>query len=431
MAAPVESVRAAAIARVTRRLIPFIFICYVVSYLDRVNLGFAASSLQRDLGLSDRVYGVGAGLFFLGYFVFEIPSNMMLVRVGARRWLARIMIIWGLVSVAMSLVVGQWSFYALRVLLGLSEAGFFPGALLYLTYWVPARERGRMGALFMTAAPVALIVGPYVSNALMRLDGVGGLHGWQWLFIGEGLPAVVLGIMALSWLTDRPEDARWLLPEERAWLVATMAAERAELGDRAHGGLAGALMSGRVWVLCGVYFLNTTVSYGLFLWLPKILEDASGWHDLRLAAISALPFVTALVAMVAVGRHSDRTSERKWHLAWCAVVAAAGLVLAALAGTNVTLLVIAFTICQAGQRTVQPIFWTIPPLLVGGTAAAAGFALINSIGNLGGFAGPAAMGYLREASGGYANGLYVLAAALLVQAVIVVMLRLPLRRDTP
>jgi MFS transporter, ACS family, tartrate transporter len=420
-----EQIRAETLARVTRRLIPFLFICYVVSYLDRVNLGFAATPFQRDLGMSDRVYGIGAGLFFLGYFAFEIPSNLILQRVGARLWLARIMISWGLVSVAMMFVAGTRSFYLLRVLLGLAEAGFFPGVVLYLSYWIPQRERGRVGALFMSAAPVALIVGPYLSTALLNLDGIGGLRGWQWLFIGEGLPAVALGIAALWRLTDRPEDATWLSADERSWLVTQMAEERRSAGERRHVALRDSLTSGRVWLLCVVYFLNTTVSYGLFLWLPKILEDASGWHGMRLAGISALPFAIALAAMVLIGRHSDRTGERKWHLAWCALAAAAGLVLAAVSGSNVALLVIAFTICQAGQRAVQPLFWTIPPLLLGGTAAAAGFALINSIGNLGGFVGPTVMGFLRQATGGYAGGLLVLAASLTIQAAIVIGLRLP------
>jgi ACS family tartrate transporter-like MFS transporter len=232
--------------------------------------------------------------------------------------------------------------------------------------------------------------------------------------------------MALRWLTDRPADAQWLPEDERAALATQIAAEQeSRAGGERHVALLGSMKSARVWLLCVVYFLNTTVSYGLFLWLPKILEAASGWHDMRLAAISALPFVIALATMVIIGRHSDRTGERKWHLAWSALGAAAGLVLAAAAGTNVALLVLAFTICQAGQRTVQPLFWTLPPLLLGGTAAAAGFALINSVGNLGGFAGPTVMGYLRETTGGYAGGLLVLAAALVIQAGIVVSLRLP------
>jgi len=326
---------AGAIPRVTRRLIPFLFICYVVSYLDRVNLGFAASAFQRDLAMSDHVYGVGAGLFFFGYFLFEIPSNLILERVGARRWLARIMISWGVVSAAMMFVTGTWSFYAVRVLLGIAEAGFFPGALLYLTYWIPQRERGRTGALFMMAAPVALIIGPYLSSALLALDGVAGLRGWQWLFVGEGLPAVALGVIALWWLADGPRDAEWLRPDDRAWLIAEMDAERSHAIHHGQTELVTALASGRVWTLAIVYFLNTTVSYGLFLWLPRILEDASGWHGLRLAWISALPFVVALGTMVIVGRHSDRTGERKWHLVWSTLAAAAGLVLAAIARSSV------------------------------------------------------------------------------------------------
>ena len=248
----------------------------MVAYIDRVNIGFAANALQRDLGLTDTQYGFGAGLFFLGYCLFEIPSNLMLDRVGARRWIARIMIGWGLASMATMFITGPRSFYAARVLLGIAEAGFFPGVVLYLTYWVPAAERARTGALFMMAAPVAIIVGAPVSEAVLALDGRLGLHGWQWLFVLEGLPAVVLGFVSLRVLTDRPEQATWLEATDRDWLARTMAAERAERLQLGHASIARSLRSGRVWLLCAVYFLNSTVTYGIFLWLPKILVEASG-----------------------------------------------------------------------------------------------------------------------------------------------------------
>jgi ACS family tartrate transporter-like MFS transporter len=416
----------AAIARVVRRLVPFIFLCYVVAYIDRVNIGFATEELQRDLGLSDAAYGLGGGLFFLGYCLFEIPSNLMLERVGARLWIARIMIVWGLVSMAMMFVVGQWSFYAMRVLLGVAEAGFFPGMVLYLTYWVPASERARTGALFMTAAPVAVLIGAPVSEGLLALDGWLGLAGWQWLFLVEGLPAVVLGVIALVFLTDRPEDATWLPPGEKAWLSAVMAKERSARSAHHHGvSDLKVLLNGRVLLICFIYFLNTLVTYGVFLWLPRILRDASGYRGWKLSLATSIPFAVALVGMVIIGRHSDRTGERKRHVAACAITGATGLILAAGFETSVAMIVFSFAVSQLGQRSVQGVFWAIPPMFLGGTAAAAGIALINSVGNLGGFVGPTVMGWLREVSGSYSAGLLVLASALVVEAILVMSLRLP------
>jgi ACS family tartrate transporter-like MFS transporter len=419
----------AILARVVRRLVPFAFLCYVVAYIDRVNIGFAANALQKDLGLGDTAYGIGAGLFFLGYFLFEIPSNLILERVGARRWMARIMIVWGLVSMATMFVVDVWSFYAARVLLGLAEAGFFPGMVLYLTYWVPAADRARANALFMTAAPVAMIIGAPVSEALLALDGRLGLAGWQWLFLAEGFPAVVLGLLALRILTDRPEQADWLAADARQWLAREMSRERAERATHGRGSDLRSLLSGRVWLLSVIYFFNALVTYGVFLWLPKILRDVSGFAGLRLSAITAIPFVVALVGMVLVGQHSDRTGERKWHVAACALTAALGLVLAAAFEDSVPLIVLSFTLSQLGQRSVMSVFWAIPPIFLGGTAAAAGIALINSIGNLGGAVGPSVMGWLRETTGAYSDGLLVLAAALVAEALLVASLRLPPRRQ--
>jgi ACS family tartrate transporter-like MFS transporter len=415
----------ATIARVVRRLVPFIFLCYVIAYIDRVNIGFAKAELQRDLGLSDAAYGLGGGLFFLGYCLFEIPSNLVLERVGARIWIARIMIGWGLVSMAMMFVVGQGSFYAMRVLLGIAEAGFFPGIVLYLTYWVPAAERAKTGALFMTAAPVAVLIGATVSESLLALDGRLGLAGWQWLFLVEGFPAVVLGVIALWYLTDRPEQAGWLPPAERAWLSGEMERERAERAALHQGSHLKVLLNGRVLLICFIYFLNTLVTYGVFLWLPSILRDASGYRGWRLSLVTALPFVVALVGMVLIGRHSDRTGERKGHVAACAMTGAIGLVLAAGFHDSVPLIVFSFALSQLGQRSVQGVFWAIPPMVLGGTAAAAGIALINSVGNLGGFVGPTVMGWLRGVTGAYSAGLLVLAAALVFEAVLVMTLRLP------
>jgi MFS transporter, ACS family, tartrate transporter len=415
------------VKRVTRRLIPFAFLCYVVAYLDRVNIGFAATELQRDLGLTDSAYGIGAGLFFLGYCFFEIPSNLILERVGARIWMARIMVLWGLVSMGTMFVSDTTSFYVARVLLGIAEAGFFPGMILYLTYWIPAADRARTGALFMMAAPIAMIIGAPVSEALLKLDGRLGLQGWQWLFLLEGLPAVLLGVAALRVLTDRPDEAVWLPEPERAWLAETMRRERMERAQLDHGSTARSLARGPVWLLAIVYFLNSLVTYGIFLWLPKIFRDASHLDGLALSAVTAIPFVAALAGMIVIGRHSDRTGERKWHVAACALTAAVGLVIAVAFQTTLPLLVFGFTLSQLGQRSVMSVFWAIPPMLLGGTAAAAGIALINAIGNLGGAVGPSVMGWLREGTASYSAGLLLLAGVLVVEAALVASLRLPAR----
>jgi len=416
--------RALVLSRVTRRLIPFAFICYVVAYIDRVNIGFAARELQGDLGLSATQYGLGAGLSFLGYCVFEIPSNLILERVGARVWIARIMIVWGLVSMATMFIYDVTSFMAARIILGIAEAGFFPGMVLYVTYWIPANERARVNALFMTAAPVSVIVGAPVSEALLSMHGLWGLRGWQWLFLLEGLPAVILGVMALKILTDRPEQADWLQPDEREWLAATMAAERAARSETGHASVGRSLRSGRVWLLSIVYLLNASVTYGIFLWLPRMLQDTAG-PGVSVGLLTALPFVAALIAMVLIGRHSDKTGERKLHVAACAITAAIGLFLAVAFRNHLYWLVLAFTICQIGQRSVMSVFWTMPPMLLAGTGAAGGIALINAIGNLGGFFGPNVMGSLFDLTGGYSGGLLVLAGGLIVEAILVVTLKLP------
>jgi MFS transporter, ACS family, tartrate transporter len=417
--------------KVIGRLVPFMFLCYVVAYIDRVNIGFAADQMQRDLSMSNTVYGMGAGLFFLGYFVFEVPSNLILERVGARVWIARIMIVWGLVSMAMMFVVGKWSFYSLRVLLGLAEAGFFPGMILYLTYWIPARERAKTGALFMMAIPIAMLVGAPISEGLLKLDGVGGLQGWQWLFLVEGVPAVILGIVALRYLTDRPEKAHWLSAEDRDWLSREMEKERAERSARHRPGAFAGLANPKVLLLCAIYFLNNMATYGVFLFLPKILREVSGFSGMKVSAITSLPFLAALIGMVLIGRHSDRTGERKKHVAACAMTAAIGLALAAAFHRSVPLIVLSFMLSQVGQRSLLGPFWAIPPLFLGGSAAAAGIAFINSVGNLGGWVGPNVMGILRDWSQDYSRGLLVLAGGLVLEALLVLSLRLRPPQEAP
>jgi MFS transporter, ACS family, tartrate transporter len=411
--------------RVRRRLIPFAFICYVVAYIDRVNVGFAARELQRDLGLSSAQYGLGAGLFFLGYCLFEIPSNLLLERVGARRWIARIMIGWGLVAVGTMFIYDVTSFMTARVLLGIAEAGFFPGMVLYMTYWIPAADRARAGALFMMAAPVAVIIGAPLSEALLKLDGTLGLKGWQWLFLVEGLPAIFLGLLTLEVMTDRPDQAGWLAPDDRRWLSATMAADRAAREALGHTSIRDSFASPRVWLLCTVFFLNSVVNYGMFLWLPRLLGDVTGASGLALSAITVVPFVASLAAMVLIGRHSDRTGERRLHVAACAGTTAIGLIVAVISQHHVWLLVLGFTIAQMGLRSFASVFWAIPPHILGGRSAATGIALINSIGNLGGFVGPTIIGFLHGLSGSYTSGLLALTAALVVEALLVLAIRLP------
>ena len=411
--------------QVRRRLVPFAFLCYVAAYIDRVNIGFASAELQRDLGLTAGQYGFGAGLFFLGYCLFEIPSNLLLEKVGARRWIARIMIGWGLVSTATMFVSGVWSFMAARALLGIAEAGFFPGMIVYLTYWIPAADRARAGALFMMAAPVAVIIGAPLSEALLKLDGALGLKGWQWLFLVEGLPSVVLGFLSLRVLTDRPDTAEWLHENDRRWLAGVMAAERATRESVGLTSIRRSFASGRVWLLCTVFFLNSVVNYGMFLWLPRLLRDVTRADGFTLSAITAVPFIAALIAMIAVGRHSDRTGERRLHVAGCAAITAVGLVVAVASQRYPSILVIGFTIAQMALRSLAGVFWAMPPQLLGGRSAAAGIALINAIGGLGGFVGPTLIGVLLDATGGYTGGLLALTGALIVEAALVLAVRLP------
>jgi ACS family tartrate transporter-like MFS transporter len=418
------------INRVMWRLVPLLFMSYVVAYLDRVNIGFAATELQRDLGLTDAAYGLGAGLFFVTYCLFEIPSNLILARVGARAWIARILITWGLVSIGMMLVGGRSSFYAFRLLLGVAEAGFFPGIILYLTYWIPSAARARAGALFLTAGPVSFVIGAPVSQLLLKLDGRLGLHGWQWLFLVEGFPAILLGLIAWRWLTDRPEHATWLDDRQRAWLIGQLQREHADQQAERLTSAEGlrSVLSGRIWLLSGIYFLNALANYGLLLWLPKILREASPLRGTTLGAVTAIPFVVSLGVMVLVGRHSDRTAERKWHAVACVLTASVGLALASRSQASFGLIVTGFTLSVLGEQSVLSVFWAMPPLLLGGTAAAAGIAMINSLGNLGGAVGPWVVGTLRTHSGGYASGLLVLAAVFVLEATLIALLRLPRAR---
>jgi ACS family tartrate transporter-like MFS transporter len=423
---------ARAVARVRRRLIPFLATMYFVAYLDRVNVGFAALQMNAALGLSSQVFGVGAGIFFLGYFLFEIPSNFALARVGARRWIARIAIVWGCVSMAMIFITGPRSFYAMRFLLGAAEAGFFPGIVLYFTYWFPAPERARAVAQFSTASMAAGVIGAPLSGALLSLRGVAGLDGWQWLFVVEGVPAVVLGCAALWYLTDGPECAAWLPEDERQWLVDAIRRDREQTQRPQAASVRAGLLDPTVWRLAISLFLVVTSGYGFSFFLPQIVKALSGASDLAVGLWSALPFLVAAVGMVTVAAHSDRTGERRRHAAACAWVAALGLMGASVAMQPIVRFV-ALSVAAIGLYSFTPPFWSIPTAFLRGDGAAAGIAFINATGNLGGFLGPYVMGWMKEATGDYLVGLRLLAAAAALSGALV-LLRARIRRasaETP
>ena len=381
--------------KIARRLIPYLMLCYFIAYLDRVNLGFAALTFKGDLGFSDAVFGLGAGIFFAGYFIFEVPSNIILDKVGARVWIARIMVTWGVVSASMAFVEGETSFYIIRFLLGVAEAGFFPGIILYLTYWYTSAERAKVVGLFMVAIALSGVIGsPLSSWILVSFSGVAGLKSWQWLFILEALPAVLLGIVTYFYLTDKPQDAHWLTAEERQAVTAHIVADRASREAVRKFSLGQALTHPRVLALALVYFGIVTGLYGLGFWLPQIVKafglttSVTGW-------VVAIPYVFSAIIMIPWARHSDYTGERVWHVALAAFIGGAGLIAGAYLADPM-LAMVALTFGSIGIFAALPTFWTLPTALLTGTAAAAGIALVNAIGNLGGFAGPYLVGWIRD-----------------------------------
>jgi ACS family tartrate transporter-like MFS transporter len=403
----------AVLAKVRRRLIPFLFLLYVVNILDRINVGFARLQMLDDLQMSEKAYALGAGIFYLGYLTFEVPSNLILRRTGARRWIGRIMLSWGLVTCATAAVRGPWSFSLLRILLGVAEAGFFPGVILYLTYWFPARERARAVAWFMIGSPVTgLVGGPLAGAILQYLDGAGGLRGWQWVFLLEGIPALVLGFVVLKYLTDRPEQARWLTADERAWLAARIAREE-KYREQHHGLTFGqALADRRVWLLIALYFTAAVGANAFGFYAPKLIQTRfPGRSEFQIGLLTAIPNICTVVAMTLNGMHSDRTGERRWHVAVPAAVSAIGWALVACGGGSAASLA-ALTLAQVGVISMLPTFWTLPTAFLSGAAAAGGIALINSLGNLGGFTGPYLIGQLQTAPGDFTGGLLAVAAVM-------------------
>jgi D-galactonate transporter len=405
--------------RVGRRLVPFLFLCYVVAYLDRVNVGFAKLQMQADLGLSETVYGLGAGIFFIGYFLFEVPANLLMTRVGARRWIARIMASWGVVSAAMMFTTSTHSFYVLRFLLGAAEAGFFPGVILYLTYWYPARRRARIVAIFMSAIAVAGVLGGPMSGAIMSgLAGVSGLKGWQWLFLLEGLPSIVVGVWALWYLDDSIDDAMWLDDEQKAMLKQELAADNE--APRTQWPLRHVFGSSRVWMLALIYFLFVMGLYGVSFWLPQLIRNSGVQDVLSVGLLTAIPYGIAAVVMIASARHSDRTGERRWHAAIAAFAGAAGLAITSHTNDPLTSMM-ALSLATAGILSTFPVFWSLPTSMLGGTAAAAGIAIVNSVGNLAGFLSPYMVGAIKDATHSTTQGMMVLAASLLAGGVLVLL----------
>ena len=410
-----DEVEKRTLRRIFWRIVPFIMFLYFIAFIDRVNIGFAAITMNKDIGLSPSAYGFGAGIFFLGYFIFEVPSNLILEKVGARLWIARVMITWGIISGAMAFTAGETSFYVLRFLLGAAEAGFFPGIILYLSYWFPQRSRASVTAIFMAAAPVSVALGSPVSAALLQLDGVMGMKGWQWMFILEAIPAVIMAFVTFFYMTDRPAKANWLPADEKAWLVETMDAEVASRAGAAHSSVWRSLVDPRVLALALIYFGTSAGLYTLGIWAPQIIKQL-GVSTTTVGFLNMIPPIISVVAMVLWSRHSDRTGERSWHVVIACLVASAGLALAGWS-TGLVGVILTLTLVNIGISAAKPPLWSMPTLFLTGPAAAAGIATINSIGNLGGFAGPAMIGWIKQTTGSYAGGLYFVSALLILSAI--------------
>jgi ACS family tartrate transporter-like MFS transporter len=417
-----EDLSARTIARVSRRLMPFLFALYVFAYLDRVNVGYAALFIRRELSFSDTVYGTGAGLFFLSYALFEVPSNLILLRVGPRRWIGLLMMIWGVISASMPLVRTPAEFYLLRFLLGAAEAGFFPGIVLYLTYWFPKQQRARAVARFMAATAVAGMIGAPISNLLLRLNGVAGIAGWKWLFVGEGVPSILLGLLVFRVLTDTPEQAEWLREDERVWLQGTLAMEQAGISAAHSVHLRDVWRNRLLWRLAFIYFAISVGLYSLSLWLPVVLKQISHASDARVILLTAVPYVFATIGMLWIAHRSDKTQRRRWYLVASLAGAMAGFALSAWLVIP-WLAMAALSLAAAGIWGCFGPFWALPTTMLRGTAAAGGIAIINSVGALGGFCGPYLMGLVSDATHSFHAALGTAAGLLLVAAGVALRLR--------
>jgi MFS family permease len=400
--------------KVDWRLLPFLFLCYILAYLDRVNVGFAKLQMLKDLSLSDAAFATGAGIFFIGYFFFEVPSNVLLKKFGARRWIARIMISWGVISSCMIFVKSEWSFYGMRSLLGLAEAGFFPGIIFYLTLWYPSKLRSMRTAWFVSAIAVSGVIGNPISGWIMdRLSGAMGLAGWQWLFLAEGIPSVLVGFWVIYYLDSGIEEAQWLSTEEKSLLAARLEAEDKHKSEHK---LSQAFASGKVWALCAIYFTLMIGLYGIAFWLPTIVKafGVKGYLDVGL--ITAIPYGVAVVGMMFLSHHSDKTGERRLHYVANVTAGAVGLVLSGVFAANPVLAIFFLSIGTLGVIGSMPLFWPIPSAFLAGTAAAAGIGIVNSVGNLGGYVGPNIPIWARLVSADKNAALYIIAALLMLGA---------------
>jgi ACS family tartrate transporter-like MFS transporter len=408
----------AIINKVTWRLVPFLVLAYLLCYIDRTNLGFAALTMNKELGFTATLFGWGAGIFFIGYFFFEVPSNLALDKFGARVWIARIMITWGIISAAMALVHGSVSFLVTRFLLGAAEAGFFPGIVFYLTYWFPERHRGVVLSRFMFAQPIALMVGSSLSGWILKLNGVMGIAGWKWLFVLEGVPSVLLGFITFAYLTDKPSKASWLEPAEREWLQTQIDEERAKVEAVRKYSFWESLKHPKVLLLGIVYVGLVMCNYGVSLWLPQMVKALGSFSSSQIGLIVSIPYVAAAIGMLLIGYSSDHTGERKYHQLFAMLLAGCGLLGAAIFGSgNIVLTIVCLSIAAIGFFAALPIFWILPSAFLTGTASAAGIALINSIGNLGGFLGPFGVGWIKDVTGKFTAGLFCLALGVLIAAV--------------
>ncbi len=399
---------------------PFLFLLYIIAFLDRINISFAGLEMTRELGFSDKVFGFGSGIFFVGYVLLEIPGSLLVEVWSARKWIARIMISWGLVASLTGLIHTATEFYWARFLLGVAEAGFFPGVIVYLTHWYRDEDRAKAVGLFMSAIPISEILGAPISGLLLKLHWM-GYSGWRWLLILEGVPAFVCGWIALFYLTDRPKDARWLPDDERAWIVGELERERKIKSERPHVGIWRALLHRDVILLTLVYFTGSTAQYGFSLWLPKLIQRLSGFGSFKVAMIAAIPFLASWPAMLLIGWSSDRTGERRWHTSAAYIATAAGLAGSLWAGGNVWLGVLMFSLVAIGVNARFPAFWTLPAALLGGASAAASIGAINCFGNLGGFVGPYLVGALSTSSGDYSAGVWCLAGISLIGAILILL----------
>lgn len=405
--------------KIAWRLIPFLVFLFVLAWIDRVNVGFAKLQMLQDLQFSEAIYGLGAGIFFIGYFLFEVPSNLLLEKIGARKTLARITILWGLTSMAMAYVTTPMSFYILRFFLGVFEAGFFPGVVLYLTYWFPAQRRARVNGLFMTSFAIAGAVGGPIAGLIMsRMEGVGHLANWQWLFILEGIPSLIAGIFVLLYLPEKPANAKWLSVAEQQAVTEALVAENTSASK--HISLKDACSDYRIWLCAAVYFCIVSGNATIAFWTPSIIKEIGVQGNLQIGLISAIPFIAGTLAMIWNGIHSDKTGERRMHSAIATLIACIGLIVTGLTLGNAVLALCALTLAAIGILAAFPVFWSIPAAFLAGTAAAGGIALINSIGNLAGFVAPYMIGALKTSTGSLSSGLYVVAALEFIASFLVI-----------